>query len=90
MTESRMAVQYADITAVPEFVRQNGNIGWVRPWACQSVLGKGEKGEVGNISQEIVGTESCNRAGFPEVQDWNWHIPLQRRSGDVQTCANIW
>lgn len=27
MTESRMAVQYADITAVPEFVRQNGNIG---------------------------------------------------------------
>lgn len=56
-----MTVEDGDITKMGEFQGTGG--------ARQSVLGKGEGGEMGSISQETVGTQSCNRVGLPEQRD---------------------
>lgn len=58
-----MTIEDGDITKVGEFQRTGG---WRER---QSFPGKGEGGEMGSISQETVGTQSCNRVGLPELRD---------------------
>lgn len=63
MTERRGAAQDADSTAAGERVPRNGGE------RAGQFSAKVERGEIGSISQEAVGTERCNTVGLPEVRD---------------------